>query len=94
MLNQLFGVRAPRGRGHPSNAEAAEALLAGDCMYRLCSAKCSPRLRSVGLRDNDDSDVVLVCSGHYGRLRQMPPDELDDLARALHTVFERLPEEP
>jgi hypothetical protein len=60
----------------------------------LCSATCSPRLRSVGLRDNDDLDVVLVCSGHYGRLRQMPPDELEELARALHSVFERLPEEP
>jgi hypothetical protein len=84
----MLGVKRNTSRRHPTSAEAAEALAEGRCLYSLvgnCSA--NGKVKAVGLRDREDIDQVLVCGGHYPRLRQMPDRELEQMRRDLRSVF-------
>jgi len=57
-------------------AQAAANLQAGQCMY-ASTGPCSGPPHPVGLRDKQDSDVVLCCRAHTGRLgklRRRPQD--------------------
>jgi hypothetical protein len=55
-------------------------------MYSPLS-KCSGPLRSAGLRDDDYFYAVIVCRAHYGRLRQMPEGDLDELEHVLLDAY-------
>ena len=81
--------RRRRSNGHPTPQAAYAALSEGMCLYASVNA-CSGRpLRQVGLRDNDDNNVVLCCHAHYGRLRRMKPRDLDRLERDLLHAFRK-----
>ena len=72
---------------HPSPAQALEALSDGLFMYAPISG-CSKRgVAAVGLRDNEDRNAVLICAAHFGRLRQMPINQLAQLERVLLANF-------
>ena len=79
--------RRRRSNGHPTPQAAYAALSEGMCLYASVNACSSRPLRQVGLRDNDDSNVVLCCTAHYGRLRRMKPRDLDRLERDLVRAF-------
>jgi hypothetical protein len=56
-------------------------------MYRPlsnCSSPPNPR----GLRHNEDTNHILVCGAHFGRLRRMPTDELDRLEHVLLEAYQ------
>ena len=84
----MLGVLRRSARaGDPSPAEAFEALSQGLCLYARPERACSPRVRAVGLRHEFDGSDVLVCSGHYGRLRRLEGRRLDELERVLTEAF-------
>jgi len=75
-----------QARGHPSPRQAFEALECGCCMYAGIST-CSGPARSVGLRDDLDSNSILVCKSHHGRLRKLDAHRLAELERVLVRGF-------
>ena len=85
----MLGVlkRRRRTSKHPTPEQAYAALSQGLCLYSAPGRSCSPRLKSVGLRDADDLNVVRVCSGHYGRLRSLKRDDVARLERVLREAF-------
>jgi hypothetical protein len=85
MLTRLL-QRKPVSRRHPTPEQAVEALRESRCLYSPVSS-CRGMPASEGLRDVDDASAVLVCGAHYGRLRQMPPKDLDRLERVLRKAF-------
>ena len=80
--------RRKRSRGHPTPKQAFAALEQGDCLYSPLT-KCSGKLRSVGIRGEQDVSAVLVCRAHFGALRRMPEREADKLERVLREAFGR-----
>ena len=86
MLGRLV-KRRKLSRRAPSPEQAYLALREGRCLYSAPGRSCSPKLKSVGLRDDDDADCVLACSGHYGALRRLPAADLEKLRRALREAF-------
>jgi hypothetical protein len=78
--------RQKQSRRHPSPEQALEALRESRCLYSPVSS-CSGAPASVGLRNVDDESAILVCGAHYGRLRRMPPRDLDRLEYVLREAF-------
>lgn len=83
--------RKPPPRRHPTPAQAAGALAQGSCMYAPTRSACSGQPGHVGLRTADDTNTILVCGAHYGRLRKIPARDLDRLERTLLDAFTRPP---
>ena len=79
--------RRRRSQRHPTPAEAYEALAQAQCMY-AAHAVCSGPTSAVGLRGPDDTNDVLVCRAHFGRLRSVRKRDLDELERYLVRAFE------
>jgi hypothetical protein len=75
-----------QSRRHPHPDQARDALENGRCLYSPIST-CSGSPGQVGLHDNEDVAVVLVCKAHFGRLRRMPARDLDRLERVLRKAF-------
>ena len=72
-------------RGHPTPAQAFDALNDARCMYAAIST-CSGKPRSTGLRAEGDTSDVLVCKAHYGRLRKLPARDAERLERELQSA--------
>lgn len=51
------------------------------------AGECSGNLLNVGLRDDYDSNAVLVCVSHRDRLRALRPYEAERLCRYLRAWF-------
>jgi hypothetical protein len=86
MLRWLRRRKKPL-RQHPTPQQAFAALSEGRCLYSAISA-CSRRPpRPVGFGGEKDESAVLVCGGHYGRLRQLDPRRADELERYLSRAF-------
>ncbi|MBA2359826.1 MAG: hypothetical protein H0V79_02635 [Actinobacteria bacterium] len=76
----------PPKRKHPTPEMAYDSLAEGRCLYHGLT-KCSGPPRLEGLRDNLDDHDILVCKAHYGALRRIDGQRLDQLERYLMEAF-------
>lgn len=81
-----FWKRQQASRRHPTPPQALAALEEAHCLYAPVSV-CSGPVASVGLRDDEDLNVVLACKAHYGRLRKLDARSLAQLERVLVEAF-------